>query len=262
MNLTDAFTIPQGGWREHFRSKIGERFQGRIVLEIGCFDAHFLARIASQHPQTGFVGIDWTIRSLQKGLQTIKAAGLRNIALCQSRGQEIQNLFAEGEVDEIWVFHPEPCVRIKERPNRLMCEQFLIAAHAVLRSSEAGRESALILKTDHPGYYQWTLGLFGEPEPQIFQQMRADRSMMGIAGGSKLPRRADWLAADDQPIVSDAIRERFAIRFHSADFWNDPQAITRVPQRDFANETTAYESRFVRKRQPIFYVEMQKSSRR
>ena len=42
---------------------------------------------------------------------------------------------------------------------------------------------------------------------------------------------------------------------HSPDYWNDPAAQAVTAGRMFANECTVYESRFVARRRPIFYVE-------
>ncbi len=133
-------------------------FDQRIIFEIGCNDATLLTTIAQKHPTTAFIGIDWKFRALHAAAEKIAAAGLSNVALLHGRAQEISRIFADGEIDEIWVFHPDPCDKPKELPNRLMNESFLANAWRVL----AG-ESLLILKTDHQAYYQSVLALFEAP---------------------------------------------------------------------------------------------------
>jgi hypothetical protein len=64
----------------------------------------------------------------------------------------------------------------------------------------------------------------------------------------------------DLPSRSEAAIERFAISTHSADFWNDDAARSTSAARCFAGEVTPFEARFVRKRQPIHYVELTKRS--
>ena len=54
----DAF-VHRGQWSAFFAQRIGAFFDGRIILDIGCFDAAFLSEIAAEHPQTAFIGIDW-----------------------------------------------------------------------------------------------------------------------------------------------------------------------------------------------------------
>jgi tRNA (guanine-N7-)-methyltransferase len=144
----------RGAWREFFRSRMGEAFDGRVIFEIGCNDGSLLARIAAKHPTTAFIGIDWKYRALHTAAGRVAAAALRNVALLHGRGQDVGRIFADGEVDEIWVFHPDPCDKPQELRNRLVAEPFLIDVHRVLRD-----QGSLVLKTDHPEYYQWAVSV-------------------------------------------------------------------------------------------------------
>ncbi|MEA2711801.1 MAG: tRNA (guanine-N7-)-methyltransferase [Phycisphaerales bacterium] len=147
---------PRGAWRDFFNSRIGPTFDGRVIFEIGCNDGGLLARVAAKYPATAFIGIDWKYRALHSAAERVAAAGLRNVALLHGRAQDIRRLFADGELDEVWVFHPEPCDNPRELPNRLLAEPFLLNVHHVLR--DAG---SLILKTDHRGYFDSVLELLG-----------------------------------------------------------------------------------------------------
>jgi tRNA (guanine-N7-)-methyltransferase len=200
----------RGQWRNYFRSRIGPTFDGRVIFEIGCNDAIFLACVAAKHPTTAFIGIDWKCRALHTAAERVFAARLRNVALLHGRAQDVGRMFEDGELDGIWVFHPDPCDKPRELPNRLLAEPFLLYAHRVLHDG-----GAVILKTDHLGYYQSVLGLV------------------------------------ERPVLSD----RFDVARTSADFWNDPAA-RAAAGRCFAGEVTSFESRFIRKRQPIHYLEL------
>jgi tRNA G46 methylase TrmB len=229
----------RGRWGDIFRQRIGPTFDGRLIVEIGCFDAAYLSRIAAKYPGTAFVGLDWKCKAVYDGARRITDLGLRNVLLVRGRGQDVLRIFAEREVDEVWVFHPDPCDRPAELKNRLMAEPFLTDVYAVLR--EAG--SRLSLKTDHPGYYQWVLGLFDLPEPQGFRPRARTRDLM---------------PATDLRDRSEAILRRFRVLVNSADYWNDPAARAATADRYFAGEATLFESRFVTKRQPIYYFEIGK----
>src|SRR5688572_10229461 len=76
----DAFAH-RGRWRAFFRERIGPAFDGRVVFEIGCADAEFLARVAARHPTTAFVGMDWKPRTVYEGAARIAGLGLANVAL-------------------------------------------------------------------------------------------------------------------------------------------------------------------------------------
>ncbi|MDB5320646.1 MAG: trmB [Phycisphaerales bacterium] len=155
----DAFAR-RGQWRTIFQQRIGPAFDNRIILELGCADASLLTTVAAKHPTTAFIGLDWKCKPLYDAATRITTLNLSNIALLRSRAQDILQIFAEREVDEIWLFHPEPCHSEAELKNRLITEPFLNDVHQVLRDDR----STLSLKTDHPAYYQWVLSLFELPQ--------------------------------------------------------------------------------------------------
>ena len=235
-----AFTN-RGRWRAFFRERIGPAFDGRVVFEIGCADAEFLARVAAKHPATAFVGLDWKPRAVYEGAARVAGLGLANVALLRGRAQDVRRIFADGEADEIWLFHPDPCDKPNELKHRLLAEPFLLDAHAVLR----GPGSTLTLKTDHPGYYQWTLALFGMPEPAA---LRAHPRV----------KAKELMPPGDLPPASAAAMSRFEVTMNSPDFWNDAAALSHASKRPFAGERTAFESRFAGKGRPIYAIELVK----
>jgi tRNA G46 methylase TrmB len=216
----------RGAWHDFFRGRIGPAFDGRVILEVGCNDAALLTRVAAKYPATAFIGIDWKCRALHAGAGRIAAARLRNVALLHGRGQDVGRLFADGELHEVWLFHPDPCDKPRELRNRLVTEPFLLDVHAVLCDG-----GTFVLKTDHPGYYQWALALLRPPESAGLENVSAPRQ---------------------------AIIDRFEVTTNSADFWNDDDALALSTDRCFAGETTTFERRFTRKRLPIHYLELKK----
>jgi tRNA (guanine-N7-)-methyltransferase len=156
--FSDGAEFARGGaWRDFFRQRIGPTFSGRVIFEIGCNDGALLTRVASRHPATAFVGIDWKCRALHTAAERVAAVPLPNVALVHGRAQDVGRIFGEGELDEIWVFHPDPCDKPNELRNRLIAKPFLLGVHRVLRDG-----AALVLKTDHPDYYASTLDVYRE----------------------------------------------------------------------------------------------------
>lgn len=250
----DAVFGRRGGWRDFFRRRIGPAFDGRIVLEVGSFDAAFLCAVAQRHSRTAFIGLDWKFKATFLGAQRVAAMGLKNVTLLRGRAQDLRRIFADAELAEIWVFHPEPCDEPRQAQNRLIAEPFLMDVHAVLRDEG----STLSLKTDHPGYYQWVLELLGLPEPAHFAAAREGVAAMAGAAAQPRVRRRELLWPGDRPARSSAILDRFAVATTSVDLWRDEAALARVANHAFADQPTVYESRFIAKRWPIYYVELQK----
>ena len=242
----------RGRWSDHFARQIGAAFDGRLTFEIGCFDAEYLTRLAARHPHSAFIGLDWKCKAIHDGAERIAAMNLRNVALIRGRAQDLREQFAVGELDEIWLFHPDPCDKPAELKNRLFARPFLLDAHAVLRQAD----SILAFKTDHPGYYQWVLSLLGLPEPAWFA---AARSGAALAGGPKV-RAKDLVDIATLPGHDPAIDGLFRVSCGAADFWRDESALARTADRYFAGEQTLFETRFTSKRQPIYYVELAKKA--
>lgn len=238
----------RGNWRDYFRRRAGLGFDGRVILEVGSFDAAFLCDIAERHPQTAFIGLDWKFKATYVGAERIAARSLRNVALLRGRAQDLRHVFADGEIDEVWVFHPEPCDEPNQAQNRLIAAPFLADVHAVLRDDA----STLSLKTDHPGYYQWVLGLLRLPEPAHFAAAREG------AVTSPRVRPRDLLPVAETPAADPAITDRFVVAATSANYWHDPAVLAHTAGRAFTDQPTTYERRFLRKRQPIYYIELRK----
>lgn len=163
-----------GQWRARFprvfqrSSDAATLVRSPLYLEIGCNNADFLARVAMKHPQIDFVGVDWKARPLYLGAQHIAEQSLANIALLRARAQELDRVFAPGELDEIWLFHPDPFDSDKDRPMRLMSPSFLHAVSRVLRPG--GR---FVLKTDHREYFEATRTLLAAVEERFVTEVES-----------------------------------------------------------------------------------------
>jgi tRNA G46 methylase TrmB len=248
----DCFTL-RGRWAAHFRDRLSDRFPRRIVLEVGCADAKFLATVAARHPDVGFVGLDWKFKQIHDGAARLQAAGLKNVMLLRGRAADLPRIFAPGEIDEAWVFHPEPCDEPKQRANRLVTGPFLQMLAPLLRDDTA----TVAIKTDHVGYFQWVLGVMGEPAPPaITAALHAAATAAPMPTGWPNIRLRELLAADDVPARSPAAMAHFVVTAVSADFWNDHPVLARVSGCCYANLQTPFEQRFVQKHRPIYFVEL------
>ena len=202
-----------GCWRLFFAGRMGSGFDRRVIVELGCADGTLLTSVAARYPHTAFVGLDWKCKPLHDCAARVASEKLNNVALLRARGQDLGRAFGQGEVAEVWLFHPDPCDTAVELKNRLMSAALLADVHRVMRPA-----GIVAMKTDHAAYDQWTLELLG--------------SQMG--------------------------RRLFDVSMMSNDFWTDQAALAHTRDRAFAGLTTPFESRFIKKRQPIYYVEMRR----
>ncbi|MBI3544107.1 MAG: hypothetical protein HY075_12625 [Deltaproteobacteria bacterium] len=233
-----------GKWRDFFVARAGADPR-RLICEVGCSNAFFLGDIAARNQNTGFVGIDWKFKIVYKGARRVESLGLKNVALLRCHAQLLTRIFGEGEVDELWVFFPDPWAKKPQLKHRLLQESFLGAAHRVLKPG--GR---LYVKTDHPGYFQWLLALFGAEQPPLPEYSARNPAVRSYSARQVKVRR---LEDDNLPPPSDVVRRAFALERYSTDYWGGSFV---EPAAMFAGAKTLFEETFVKEGLPIYYLEL------
>lgn len=235
------------GWEEHFCVRMGARPES-LVFEVGCSNAAFLCEIAKKNPKTAFVGMDWKYKVLFKGAQKIEREKISNVSLLRGRAQDLSQVFCAGDIDELWLFFPDPWAKKGQLKHRLFKEDFLVQAHHHLKPG--GR---IFFKTDHPGYFQWALALFGQEAPELPEydvDQKIDRSYR--ARQVKVRR----LESDSLPSVSQKSCELFKLEYFTTDYWSTKSNDLRPSL--FSQTKTLFEEVFVREALPIYYLELVK----
>lgn len=234
-----------GGWEEYFLGRMNSSPQ-RLIFEIGCSNASFLCDIAVANPRLAFVGMDWKYKVLYKGAKRADQEKLENISLLRGRAQDLSKIFGPAEIDELWLFFPDPWAKKGQLKHRLVREDFLADAH---RSLKPGGK--LYFKTDHPGYFQWVLALFGEPQPDLPEYSMSAPAERSYRNRQIAVRR---LENDNLPEANARCREMFKLDFHTTDYWSGS---ARRPAL-FSETRTLFEKVFVEEGLPIYYVELLK----
>ncbi|MBI2604467.1 MAG: methyltransferase domain-containing protein [Deltaproteobacteria bacterium] len=235
----------KGVWREFFRGSM-ERGPERLVFEVGCSNAGFLASIAEANPDAAFVGIDWKFKVLFKGAKRVHGMGLKNVALLRGKAQEISRIFGEDELDEVWVFFPDPWAKKPQLKHRLIQEAFLLDCARVLKPG--GR---VFIKTDHPGYFQWMLALWGAPRPVLPAYDGPVPTERGMRAKQMLVRKP--MDEDQLPNASAAVCARFEIVRQSIDYASLSAAELGTL---FGGRDTLFEKGFREQKLPIYFLEV------
>lgn len=211
------------------------------VLEVGCGDGELLAAMARRHPDTPFIGLDRTPKRLAAARRA--TASLPNAQLVHANAEHLARLFPPATFAHILVFHPEPCDRPQDAPNRLLTPAFLAQAADLLRPG--GR---LHLQTDHPGYYAHLLHLWGRPEPEHFtlarQWLAEGRWGRHPFSGPRVRARDLWPAP---PPNDHGVAETTLSLCHTG--------TTPRPDTPFAGLMTAFERRYRARGLPIYRLE-------
>jgi len=112
-----------------------ERFNNNnpIVLELACGKGEYSIGLATLYPNKNLIGVDVKGNRIWVGAKKSLQAGMKNVAFIRSQIGMINNYFAAGEVDEIWLPFPDPQLRISKSNRRLTHPEFLRKYQQILK---------------------------------------------------------------------------------------------------------------------------------
>lgn len=125
-----------------------------IVLELGCGKGEYCIGLSNRHPAKNFLGIDIKGARFWRGAKTALEESLDNIAFLRTQIELIDLVFAENEIDEIWLTFPDPQTKYKRTKHRLTNSKFLQKYKKILKPN-----GLVHLKTDSEFLHGYTLGL-------------------------------------------------------------------------------------------------------
>ena len=125
-----------------------------IVLELGCGRGEYTVNLAKEYPDKNFIGVDIKGARFWRGAKTALEEQIPNAAFLRTQIELIDNLFAQGEVSEIWITFPDPQIKYKRTKHRLTNQYFLAKYRHILSP-----EGLIHLKTDSEYLHGYTLGL-------------------------------------------------------------------------------------------------------
>lgn len=225
----------------------------KIILEIGCSNAHFLADLAEKNPDYFFIGMDWKYKILYKGAHCINKKKLKNILLVRMHAQDAPALF-EKELDEAWMFFPDPWPKKAQLKHRLFQEKFLLDLHHCFR-----REGVFHFKTDHPGYYEWCLSLFGKkPRQNTFNYQKVHNEALEF---NRVKRQVEGRRRDLSeflPPASEALTKLYQVEKESQDFELEKGLLYNAANKTpiFLHHHTLFEKKFIHQGLPIYYLDL------
>jgi tRNA (guanine-N7-)-methyltransferase len=129
----------RGRWSEEFGR------EAPLHVEIGVGNGFFFSGMAQQHPERNWLGIE--IRFKRVWLTAKKLRALESEPqgrLVRYDAGALSDLFAPGEIDALYVNHPDPWPRDRQAKNRLLGPAFMDMCAVLLAEG-----AQLRLKTDH-----------------------------------------------------------------------------------------------------------------
>lgn len=154
MDACGALLVPdpaaeKGRWRER---KPGAAC---LRLELGCGKGRFTAETAAAHPEDLYVAVERVPDAMVIAMERCQALGLTNVFFIDGDAASLEQYFAPGEVDLIYINFCDPWPSVKHSRRRLTHEGFLRGYRRVLR--EGGQ---VHFKTDNRALFEWSLFQF------------------------------------------------------------------------------------------------------
>jgi tRNA (guanine-N7-)-methyltransferase len=136
----------RGKWKEIFGN------DHPIRIEIGMGKGRFIMDLAKQNPDINYIGIEKYSSVLIRGIQKLEADPLPNLYFIRMEAEEITTVFAEGEVDRIYLNFSDPWPKDRHAKRRLPSREFLRRYDEILIP-----DGVIEFKTDNYDLFQFAL---------------------------------------------------------------------------------------------------------
>ena len=146
--LRDAKTL-KGNWRSLMPDA------REIRLEVGCGKGKFTVETAAAEPDILLIAVERVQEAMLLGMEKALSMGLKNVFFLSLDAAELEEYFADGEIDLLYINFCDPWPRKKNAKRRLTYRSFLEKYRKILR-----KDGEIHFKTDNSALFEWSLGEF------------------------------------------------------------------------------------------------------
>ena len=125
-----------------------------VIVELGCGKGEYTVGLAEQNPNKNYIGIDVKGARFWRGAKSAVDSGMSNVAFIRTQIELVDFIFANQEIDEIWITFPDPQIKYKRTKHRMTNSEFLQLYKKILKP-----DGIVNLKTDSEFMHGYTLGL-------------------------------------------------------------------------------------------------------
>lgn len=136
----------KGSWREVFGN------DNPIHIEVGMGKGRFLTELAKLNPNINYIGIEKYSSVLIRAVEKREQIELSNLFFIRMDAEDINDVFAEGEIDRIYLNFSDPWPKDRHAKRRLTSHQFLNRYDQFLK-----KDGVIIFKTDNKALFDFSL---------------------------------------------------------------------------------------------------------
>ena len=126
-----------------------------LYVELGTGKGDFITQIAERNPQINFIGLEVEATCVLAAARKIREHNLSNVRLIVFDVANIAELFAEHEVDRLYINFCDPWPKKRHANRRLTNARFLELYKRILK-----RGGEIFFKTDNRGLFDYSLEQF------------------------------------------------------------------------------------------------------
>lgn len=123
-----------------------------LHIEVGMGKGRFITELAAAHPEINYIGIERYTSVLLKAVEKRSLMFLPNLYFLCVDARTLPDIFAEGEVDRIYLNFSDPWPKDRHAKRRLTSPQFMALYDRILAP-----EGQVEFKTDNMGLFDYSL---------------------------------------------------------------------------------------------------------
>ena len=177
-------TENKGKWNKIFGN------DNPIRIEIGMGKGKFITTLAEQNPDINYVGIEKYSSVLIRAIEKCEDKEINNLKFIRMEAEYIEDVFAEGEVDRIYLNFSDPWPKDRHAKRRLTSKQFFDRYDVILK-----KDGVVEFKTDNDQLFEFSL----EQVPEAGWQLIANT----------------WDLHNDEKLVEGNVMTEYESKFSS-----------------------------------------------
>ena len=126
-----------------------------LWVEVGCGKGKFTAQTAAANPDVLLIAVEKCREAMVVAMEKAKNMGLKNVFFIDMDVEKIEDIFAPGEIDRLFINFPDPWPRKKNAKRRLTYRTFLDKYCRVVREN-----GEIHYKTDNAPLFEFSLEEF------------------------------------------------------------------------------------------------------
>lgn len=147
-----------------------------LWVEVGCGKGKFTAETAQANPQVLLIAVERCREAMVVAMEKARDMGLTNVFFIDMDVANIQEIFADGEIDRLFINFPDPWPRKKNAKRRLTHRGFLDKyCHVVKTGGE------FHFKTDNASLFEFSVEEFAACGLEV-KNLTRDLHANGIVG--------------------------------------------------------------------------------